>query len=92
MKSIDKRLTETEIQHFREQLERFGNDTVCKCFKCGRIQYLNFSDGLKNGWSRCCGGLAMTMVYMDTDIDKTVSSIFQEAVKEAWIKVGKQNV
>ena len=87
MKSVDKRLTEQEIQHFREQLEKFGNDTVCKCFKCGRIQYLNFADGLKNGWSKCCGGLTMTMVYMDTDIDKAVSAIFQQSVKEAWLKV-----
>jgi hypothetical protein len=32
-----------------------GHDTVVQCKKCGRKQFLDFINGLKNGWSSCCG-------------------------------------
>jgi len=75
MISRDKRVSDQEVERFKENFARFGNDTAVRCFSCGRTQYLNFADGLRNGWSKCCGGYTMTVVYMNTDIDKAVGSI-----------------
>lgn len=51
-----------------------GYYTVVQCKKCGRKQYLQFANGLKNGWSKCCG---YTM-----PIIKTTANI-EEATKTA---------
>lgn len=45
-----------------------GNDTVVRCPKCGRTQALLFKNGLKNGWSTCCGGFTMPIIYHQADI------------------------
>lgn len=60
--------------HFEEVLARFGNDTVVQCKKCGRTQYLKFANGLKNGWSKCCG-YTMPIVFHKADIEKSVRSL-----------------
>lgn len=87
MKARDKRISDKEVEHFKEVMARFGDDTVVCCFKCGRTAYLRFSNGLRNGWSTCCGGLTMPIVYMDTDIDKAVRGICQEAIAKAKVAV-----
>lgn len=56
-------------------------DCIVQCSKCKRIQYLEFKNGLRNGWSICCG-LTMPIIWQEANIDKTVSEI----VKEAFIK------
>jgi len=57
-----------------ETLERFGDDTVVECEKCGRRQYLKFANGLKNGWSKCCG-YTMRIVYCKANIEEAVRSL-----------------
>lgn len=32
-----------------------GYDTVVQCKKCGHKEYLEFINGLRNGWNQCCG-------------------------------------
>lgn len=56
-----------------------GYDCIVQCPKCGRTQYLEFKNGLKNGWDSCCGNLTMPIVWQEADIDKAVSEICAEA-------------
>lgn len=64
-----------------------GNDTVVRCPKCGRTQALTFENGLKNGWSTCCGGLAMPIIYIrgKNTIENAVANIVTEAKANASI-------
>ena len=64
------------------QLTRTGNDTVVRCPKCGRTQYLRFSNGLRNGWSKCCGGLTMPIIFIQKQA-KTIDGAVKEIVAEA---------
>lgn len=57
-----------------------GYDCIVQCPKCGRTQYLEFKNGLKNGWSKCCGEFTMPIIWQDANIEKAVSNI-----------VGKEN-
>jgi len=57
-----------------------GYDTAVRCKKCGKIQYLQFKYGMKNGWSICCGE---TM-----PIVKTIANI-EKATKEAIFGISK---
>lgn len=51
-----------------------GCDTVVECKKCGRRQHLNFVNGLKNGWSKCCG-YTMPIIYIkNNDVAKVVEN------------------
>ena len=59
----------------------YGCDTVVQCKKCGRRQFLNFVDGLKNGWSECCGE-TMPIMQCKADIGKAVQSIIPMGIKE----------
>lgn len=52
-----------------------GYDCIVQCPKCSRMQYLEFKNGLKNGWSTCCGGLTMPIIWQEADIDKAVLNI-----------------
>jgi len=53
-----------------------GNDTVVRCPECGRTQGLTFENGLKNGWSKCCG-LTMPIIYIHGKkiVENAVASI-----------------
>jgi len=81
------KVSEKEIEHFKKVLARFGNDTVCRCSKCGRTVYLTFENGLRNGWSPCCDGIVMPIIYHQADIDKAVGNIVSSAKKQAIVKV-----
>jgi hypothetical protein len=58
-----------------------GNDTVVRCPKCGRTQALTFENGLENGWSTCCGGLTMPIVYIrgKNTVEKAIANIMAKA-------------
>lgn len=47
------------------------DDTIVQCRTCGRRQYLQFINGLKNGWGKCCGH-TMEIIVMDANIDDAV--------------------
>lgn len=59
-----------------------NNDTIVQCKKCGRKQYLKFVNGLKNGWSKCCG-YTMPIVFTNANMEEAVKQIpIQIEVKE----------
>lgn len=54
-------------------------DTVVRCPKCGKTQKLLFKNGLKNGWSKCCGGYTMPIISLNTDVYKaTLEAIMEQ--------------
>jgi len=53
-------------------------DTTVQCPKCGKKQHLQFVNGLKNGWTKCCG-YAMPIIRCTANIE--------QAVKELPIKI-----
>lgn len=57
-----------------------GYDTIVQCETCGKRQYLNFANGLKNGWSTCCGK-TMPLVYYPTNIEGIVGKEIKSQVK-----------
>jgi len=62
-----------------------GNyDTIVQCSKCGKKQLLNFANGLKNGWSKCCG-YTMPIIFCEADIDAAVKSL---PIKVEKVEVG----
>jgi hypothetical protein len=63
--------------HYEEVLERFGNNVVVECPNCGRTQYLNIVDGIKNGWSLCCGKI-MPIVYIKHNSFNDINIILQK--------------
>ena len=65
-----------------EMMRRYGNDTIVQCPKCKRTQYLQFKNGLKNGWNKCCNGLTMPIIYQEANIDKAIKQIVSEAFNE----------
>lgn len=68
--------SKSTLDHWKLQLARSGNDTVVRCSKCGRTQYLRFANGLKNGWSEC-HGLTMPIVFHQADIEKAVLEVLE---------------
>lgn len=74
---LPKSFTKNEVKHFKKRFARFGDDTVVRCKRCGRTQYLKFENGLRNGWS-LCHGYTMPIIYQQADIDKAVGNIFSE--------------
>jgi hypothetical protein len=54
-------------------------DCIVQCPKCGRTQYLEFKNGLANGWSKCCSGLTMPIIWQDANIDAAVKFCFSKA-------------
>jgi putative transposon-encoded protein len=73
-------MNEVDLE-FEKKLERYGNDTVVRCPKCGRTQYLRFENGLKNGWDKCCGGFTMPIVYV-SNMPKTVHEAMKKVIAE----------
>lgn len=61
-----------------------GHDTVVQCKKCGRKQYLDFINGMKNGWSKCCGE---TMLLL-----KTTADIEQSVRKALFGQIGGEKI
>ena len=68
-----------DLKAIKETLRRFRNDTVVECSKCGRRQYLMFANGLKNGWSKCCG-YTMSIIFTDADINKAVKQSMSKQI------------
>jgi len=60
-------------KEIRAKLEK-EYDTVVQCKKCGKRQYLQFANGLKNGWSKCCGQ-TMTIIRCTANIEEAVKSL-----------------
>ncbi len=50
------------------------DDTTVQCHKCGKKQHLKFANGLKNGWSICCG-YTMTIIKTTANIEEAVKSL-----------------
>jgi len=69
------------MNDFERKLQRFGNDTVVECKKCGRRQYLKFANGLKNGWSKCCG-YTMPIVFCKANIEERLGKCWERFRKE----------
>ncbi len=57
----NKPLTLSDIEHF-DYILKYDLDTVVRCPKCGRIQYLRLEYGIRDGWSECCGSV-MPIIY-----------------------------
>lgn len=81
MSEID--MGEIDIDYYKKQMRRFCNDTVVRCPKCGRTQYLKFSNGLRNGWSICCG-YTMPIIYCEADINKAVYDVIFPQIKRIF--------
>ena len=75
--SIPKKLKRTATKKQIKRMRRLGDDTIVQCEYCGRTQYLKFVNGLRNGWSRCCHGLTMPIIYHEADVEKAVKEIFE---------------
>jgi len=72
----------------------YTHDTVVECKKCGRRQHLDFVNGLKNGWSKCCG-YTMPIVHCTADIgEATKKSIKKQfpATLSIGKKIGKASI
>lgn len=68
-----------------------GYDCIVQCPKCKRTQYLEFKNGLKNGWSKCCNGYTMPIIWQNADIDAAVGGIIKDAIKNSnKTEVGKE--
>ncbi len=59
---MNKPLSAEEIKHFDDKLH-YDLDTVVRCPKCGRTQYLKLEWGIQNGWSECCNVGVMPIIY-----------------------------
>jgi len=49
------------------------DNTIVQCRKCGRRQHLTFENGLKNGWSKCCGEI-MPIIHCTANIEEVVKN------------------
>ena len=56
------------------EIDMHGYDTLVQCKKCGKKQYLNFINGLKNGWDKCCGE-TMIIIKTTANIDACIGEI-----------------
>ena len=68
-----------------KRMIEMGYNTAVRCKKCGKIQYLEFKNGLKNGWSKCCGE-TMPIIKTIANIEKAT----KEAIFGRMSKVYKQ--
>lgn len=59
-----------------------GYDSITQCTKCGKITYLKFANGLRNGWGLCCG-YTPTLVWHNADIEAAVGGIVKDASKNS---------
>jgi len=62
-----------KVEELRRKIEA-DNDTTVQCLKCGKKQHLQFVNGLKNGWSKCCG-YTMPIVHCTANIEEAVRSL-----------------
>lgn len=81
---------EAKMGMLEEEIDMRGYDTVVECKKCGKRQYLYFANGLKNGWSKCCGE-TMPIVKTTADLDKEFQK-FYTIIAKALRVVKKINV
>ena len=60
----------------RKQMKEFygTNDTIVECRKCGRREHLMFANGLRNGWTICCGE-TMILIKTKANIEKSVEKV-----------------
>lgn len=81
----DKRVPTSDRWLHEYNLRIYNKDTVVKCFKCGKVVYVNMADSLKHGWTTCCR-LTATLVFSKADIESEVGVLmdraFISAVKE----------
>lgn len=61
-------------------MDMHGCDTVVQCKKCGRKQFLDFANGLKNGWSKCCGE-TMSILKTVADVERETSKALDNIEK-----------
>lgn len=74
----------------RPLILRGDNDTIVECKKCGRRQHLKFVNGLKNGWSECCG-FTMPIVHCIANIEKAVKTLVIPPVSSLFCSESKSN-
>jgi len=70
-----------------EDIDMHGYDTVVGCKKCGRRQFLNFANGLKNGWSECCGE-AMPIIKTTANIEQEIKKVIPIGLIKRALNVG----
>lgn len=66
------------LQEKIEWAKQHGYNCIVQCPKCLRTQYLEFRNGLRNGWSICCGGLTMPIIWQNANISDAVMGIIKE--------------
>jgi len=71
----------SSLKQIIRNMRRFGDDVVVECQKCGKRQYLKFANGLKNGWSICCG-YTMPIIFCEANIEEAVKSLPISITKE----------
>lgn len=76
-----KKLSKQQLEAIKKRMKEIGCDTATRCSTCGRVQYLEFKNGLKNGWATCCGGLTMTMVKTIANIENEVKQVVREVIE-----------
>jgi hypothetical protein len=79
--ALAKELTDRKAMRGKDT-DMHGHDTVVQCKKCGRKQYLEFINGMKNGWSKCCGE---TMLLLKTTAD--MKQVIHELLSGGWKKI-----
>jgi hypothetical protein len=79
----------SEKEEYEKKLWDLGNDTVVRCPKCGRTQYLKFENGLRNGWSKCCG-LTMPIVFLSKEnlIEDAIGNIVKTSCEKLGVVWG----
>ena len=68
-------MTNLKLQNSIAYAKKYGYDTIVKCPYCGKTEYLNFEQSLRNGWSKCCLGYTMPIVWQNIDKNKVISNI-----------------
>lgn len=66
-----------------------GYNAITQCNKCGKITYLDFANGLKNGWGLCCG-YTPTLVWHNADVAKATKQVICEQLNAKDSMEGKQ--
>ena len=65
----------------RKKIDMHGKDSMVQCEKCGRQEFLNFSDGLRNGWGMCCGYSMTLKIHPNMKaIEKAVSIVIDSQI------------
>lgn len=73
----------------KEKIDMHGCDSMVECEKCGKRSFLNFANGLRNGWGICCGYTMTLKIHPNGKvIEKAVTEAidFQTGGKTVKIK------